>query len=520
MLFRSRSIPNARIMDLIQGFLYSIFDLFMGLYSPDHPIHKEVELAGGKNWKFERVRGTGGAPKVLTVYEDNNSQYLIQCTELSINIKQHSAKKTQVSEIEERTDQELIQPKDLPVVNHPDPGIDEGILWTLYSSRRKAIDEGMVWPDEFSAKYPLWSRGIITTMSATMNLYNEFRKNQYRIKSFDTVHLQPHHQMIWLLIAAEYFWLYNTREVNLPKDLTNLQAQVLMNAQFQDIVEEFRKLLPPDHPALKTPQDTASKNWKAERIRGTGGVPQIVFKISLPKGKEYLIKCTASVLSVQPLNPDLASIQLKEKAEGSKKIFIQETEESPLPIGQYSDPGLDENILWSLYSRKQRDSIGWEDHVTDTFPLWARATINAMIASKALFDDFHCSKRRYKRFESKRLQPSHTLIRFLITAEYYWLFNLREMSIPRELGFKESMAMQQSYLYDIQYEFIKLLPMQHPLRSKSPKIFRNWTAERISGSSGSSKVIVRLVDHRAEYLLEMTSSMVAVRKIKDFQPEA
>ena len=146
--------------------------------------------------------------------------------------------------------QELIQPKDLPVVNHPDPGIDEGILWTLYSSRRKAIDEGMVWPDEFLAKYPLWSRGIIATMSATMNLYNEFRKNQYRIKSFDTVHLQPHHQMIWLLIAAEYFWLYNTREVNLPKDLTNLQAQVLMNAQFQDIVEEFRKLLPQDHPEI------------------------------------------------------------------------------------------------------------------------------------------------------------------------------------------------------------------------------------------------------------------------------
>lgn len=520
-----RSIPNKRIMELIQGFLYSLNDLFLSVYSPDHPIHQELTPEMRTNWRFERVRGIRGAPKVLSAYEDNNSEYLVECTGLSINLKKHVVRKLMNRDGSvEKGDEELLSKKPLPIVEHPDHGIDEDILWKLYTNRRTKQQnvEEEVWPESFSSQYPLWARGIISNMRASLTLYHDFKRSRYRTKSFDTIHIQPHHQMIWILVAAEYYWLFNMREVQTPESLGKVQLQELMNSHMYDIAEEFRLLLPVEHCAIKGVSRDETEVWRTERLRGAGGAPQVTCKISLPKQKEYLVQCTASVISIKALQSDEPLIEIsEERGKGNKDSqFIDETDENPLPVTEYNDPGVDQHMLWMLYAKKERKRVGWEDHVSDSYPLWAQGIIRAMEASQTLYDEFHLNKRRYKRFESKRLQPNHKLVKFLLAAEYFWLFNFREVEVPKELGYQEVSEMHQGFLYDIQGVFIDLLPAKHPIRQQKRTEWQNWKADRIRGSSGASKVIVRLMEGSDEYLLEMTTSMVAVRKIIEKKTES
>ncbi|GEM_PF-1100273 len=509
-----RSIPNKRITELVQGFLFSLYDLFISLFPPDHPIHQELSYDLRTNWRFERVRGIRGASKVLSAYEDNHAEYLIECTGLSINLKKHVVKHLMHhGQKVEKGDDELLSRKPLPLVEHPDPGVDEDILWRLYTFRRSSKKgEEETWPEPFYEKYPLWSRGIVMNMTASLTLYHEFKRSRYRTKSFDTAQLQPHHLMIRILIAAEYFWLFNMREVTLPDSLGKVQAQELMITHMYDVAEEFRKLLPLEHVGIKDLPREQTEDWRCERIRGAGGAPRVIFKIKLGL-KEYLVQCTASVIALKLLTSDELLIEIEKGPGVDGKNYVDETEENPLPISEYEDPGIDEHILWMLYTKKVKNPGGWSEGFTDHFPTWARGIVNSLESCRTLFSEIRCNKRRYKRFEGHRLQPNHDLIKFLIAAEYYWLYNFREVQVPREIGLQEVKEMHQTFMWDVHNEFIELLPEKHPVRQIKRKDRENWKAERIRGSSGASKVIVRLIMPEKEYLLEMTSSVITVKKL-------
>jgi hypothetical protein len=508
-----RSIPSKRVIELVQGFLYSLSDLFMHLYPNDHPIHKDHSEGKFSSWQFQRIRGVRGAPKVLGAYEDDYSEFLVDCTSLSISIKRHVVKHLMRKDVKKEEDkQEAKEHRPLPVVIHPDPGIDENLLWVLYTNRKKAIDEA--WPTSLGKERPIWARGILSDMRASITLYTEFKRIRTRTKRFDLIHLQPHHNLVKFLISAEYFWSYNLREIRIEDGKTPSEIKEVHQSLIYEITEAFRSLLPSEHPARKGIPVEQTTNWQVESVRGSGGAPRIVFSIDILE-KKYLVDCTTSVISLKELSQEEV-LRAEGKTEEKHKVtFIDETEDEQLPLVEYPDRGADEQLLWFLYTHKTKSPQGWKEELSDSYPIWARGVLKTMVACQTLFQEFHCNKRRTRNYESVYLQPHHDLIKFLVSSEYFWQYNIREVSTPEGMGVQEFRDVQQQHLYEVCNAFLELLPARHPARAIKRRERENWRAERIRGSGGASKVIWKMTLSEKEYLVDCTTSMVSIREMHD-----
>ena len=204
-----------------------------------------------------------------------------------------------------------------------------------------------------------------------------------------------------------------------------------------------------------------------------------------------------------------------------KKLIVKEYDNDEIESFNYKDPGLDEEFLWDLYGASLRDQVKWLFEPADDWPSWAKGILSGMTSTNSIYQEFLRSKDRSKVFQNRRFQPHHSNIRLLIAAEYFWLFNHREVVLPEDLSFFQAKAMQRKHIYDIYEGFLELYKPDHPERTRCSRLEREleWSVEKIRGSRGASKVVFTFSHHDKSWLVEATTSSLVTKLMKKSDEE-
>ena len=78
----------------------------------------------------------------------------------------------------------------------------------------------------------------------------------------------------------------------------------VQQSHIYEVCNAFTELLSALHPARAVKRRDRD-NWRAERIRGTGGASKVIWKMILPT-KEYLVDCTTSMISIREMHGGVA----------------------------------------------------------------------------------------------------------------------------------------------------------------------------------------------------------------------
>ncbi len=396
-----------------------------------------------------------------------------------------------------------------PIPDHRDPGLREDFLQELWVvSKNQEHDQ----PEELVGSYPSWVRGVIRDMRRTSSLFKKFKDNENRtFISREDIKYQPHHRIINLLIAMEFYWIMNQREVNLAQKMTNAEMQVAIQDYLHTIADQFLKLLPENHLYRLKVSAEERRSWECERLRGMMGAKQLLAQFSDNKLNQ-IIECTEYTINLREERVQ----EFTPSGMRSKRLVIKEYTHDEVDNINYKDPGLDEEFLWDLYGAKLKEKVKWNFEPAEDWPPWTMGILSGMTSSNAVYREFLKSKERSKIFQSRRFQPHHANIRLLIAAEYFWLFNHREVVLPEELSFFQAKAIQRKHIYDIYEGFLELYRPDHPERIRCSRLEREleWSVEKIRGSSGASKIVFTFSLHGKSWLVEATTSSIVTKEMK------
>lgn len=402
-----------------------------------------------------------------------------------------------------------------PVPDLRDPGLKEDLLQELWMSANR-IDSKV--EDELVGGYPSWARGIILDMKRTSYLFKKFKESDNRIFiSREDIKYQPHHLIINILIATEFYWVFNKREVSLHGKMTNAELYVAIKDYLHTLADQFLRLLPENHPYRKRVSAEERRDWDFERIRGILGAKKLsgIYKQT---GLRQKIECTEYTVNLksEPVKDFLPS------GMKSKKLVIKEFSNHEIENYNYTDPGLDEEFLWELYGVRFKKSIKWDFEVDKNWPTWAKGILGSMASCNRIYEEFKRSRHRTKKFQNRRFQPHHVNIKVLIAAEYFWLFNSREVKVTENVNFLQVKIMQKQHIYDIYDGFLQLLKSNHPEHTRASRLDREleWSVEKIRGSSGASKVAFLFHLGEKSWLVETTASSIVTKPIKKNNPES
>ncbi len=402
-----------------------------------------------------------------------------------------------------------------PVPNHRDVGFREDFLQELWVIPKNQDSEQ---PEELVGSYPSWVRGVIKDMRRTSELFKRFKDNENRtFVSREDIKYQPHHCAVNLLIAMEFHWIMNQREVNLSQKMTNAEMHLAIQDYLHTIADQFLKLLPQNHPYRITVSAEERRSWECERLRGMMGAKQLLAQFSSATLNQ-IIECTEYTINLREERLQ----EFTPSGMRNKKLVVKEYHHDEIENLTYKDPGLDEEFLWDLYGMKVKEAVKWNFEPAEDWPSWAKGILSGMTSSNAVYREFLKSKERSKVFQSQRFQPHHANIRLLIAAEYFWLFNHREVVLPEELSFFQAKAMQRKHIYDIYEGFLELYRPDHPELNRCSRLEREleWSVEKIRGSGGASKIVFTFSLHEKSWLVEATTSSIVTKEMKKLDSEA
>ena len=192
-------------------------------------------------------------------------------------------------------------------------------------------------------------------MRRTAILFKRFKDNENRIfVSREDIKYQPHHRIINLLIATEFYWILNKREVNLSQKMTNTELQIAIQDYLYTIADQFLKLLPENHSYRLTVSAEERRSWNFERIKGMMGSKQVLAQFN-DSAINQTIECTEYTIN-------LRSDHIQEFTPSgmrNKKLIIKEYTHDEIENLNYKDPGLDEEFVWDLYGASLKESVKW-----------------------------------------------------------------------------------------------------------------------------------------------------------------
>lgn len=483
------------ILLIQQVFNYSV-NYQHSIYKPYHPRDEAEKKLLQKVIRLHFPRLMNSSHKLFSILGSDNSHEL--------NLKhdlQNNETKTNVE-------------TPCPVPNLRDPGLREDFLQELWVIPKNQNQEQ---PEELIGSYPSWARGVILDMRRTATLFIRFRDNENcTFISREDIKYQPHHKVINLLIATEFYWILNKREVNLSQKMTNAEMQVAVQDYLHTIADQFLKLLPENHDYRSAVSADERRNWSFERIRGVMGSKQVLAQFN-SSNINQIIECTEYTINLRSERME----DFTPSGMRSKKLILKEYTHDEIENFNYKDPGLDEEFLWDLYGASLKKAVKWNFEPADDWPSWAKGILSSMTTTNAIYREFLKSKDRSKIFQSRKFQPHHSNIRLLIAAEYFWLFNHREVVLPEELSFFQAKAMQRKHIYDIYEGFLELYKPDHPERNRCSRLEREleWSVEKIRGSRGASKVVFTFSHHDKSWLVEATTSSLVTKMMKKSDKE-
>ncbi|MBW7876608.1 MAG: hypothetical protein H3C47_11540 [Candidatus Cloacimonetes bacterium] len=394
-----------------------------------------------------------------------------------------------------------------------DMPVHEEVLINLWQ-KNHGTSKYVSWPDSFRHQFPTWATGIIDSMVVSNYLYLGFLKQESR---FFVVHtgerIRPWHRTIRMIIAAEYYWNFNRRCVDIGAGMNMLDASRMQQEHIYRVYEEFMRLLPEEHEAV---QEINRRNWKADRIKGTMQSPRVQLRYLDPV-KNYNIEVSNTTLTAKEIR--LAKQASTQTLDEIKKA---ETDKEKTPVAkqvkvvEYKDPGIKEDILWTLYMA-QKMVPEWNKDFThqEEFSSWARGLLSGMKATYTLYDYFQKTANRSKAMNAGvNLQPHHRIVRVLIAAEYFWLFNARDTSLPEELGIAGAREMFQKHVSKIYEHFVELLPDSHPARISEDAMIAQaaWKVERLRGTKRANKVSIKYTDDEGSWMVEFGSTSISAKR--------
>ncbi len=396
-----------------------------------------------------------------------------------------------------------------------DMPVHEEILINLWH-KNHGSSRYVSWPDSFRHQFPTWATGIIDSMVVSNFLYTGFLKQESR---YFVVHtgdkIRPWHRTVRMIIAAEYYWNFNRRCVDIGAGMNMLDANRMQQEHIYRVYEEFMRLLPEEHEAV---QEINRRNWKADRIKGTMQSPRVQLRYLDPI-KNYNIEVSNTTLTAKEIR--LAKQVSTQTLDELKKAETdKDKEKAPLvkqvKVVEHKDPGIKEDILWTLYMA-QKVVPEWNKDFThqEEFSVWARGLLSAMKATYTLYDYFQKTATRSKAMNAGvNLQPHHRIVRVLIAAEYFWLFNARDTTLPEELGIADAKEMFQKHVTKIYEHFVELLPDSHPARiSEDAMILQtSWKVERLRGTKRANKVSIKYTDEEGTWMVEFGSTSISAKR--------
>ncbi|PCJ16128.1 MAG: hypothetical protein COB02_16960 [Candidatus Cloacimonadota bacterium] len=389
------------------------------------------------------------------------------------------------------------------ISDHKDPGVTASGIAELWDTKTQGEIE---WDNDFLNNFPSWAKGILNGMTRTYSLYYLIQKSKFKTRILlNDVKLQPHHNLVNLLIASEYFWLYNRREVDMDKNLPLSQARIMMYGQINAISDLFVRLLPDNHPFHKS---TNQRDWATERVSGTKGAQKLILRF-LNYEEEIMVECSDGAVYFRQTNRTL-NLDKNSKKEEKKEIISPEGKD--YEIKSYPDIGIRESVLWELISLKKTD-YQWRLPLVKDLDNWSKGVLSTMQSCKHLFERFIKSRDLSLMSDRGRIQPCHAVIKILIAIDYFWQFNIREVRFGAEKSFSERNQEQQEHIYLIYQEFLSLYPVEHPYHQKSKDDETSWTTQRIKGTNGASKVFLKYSGSEGEFMIETTGIMVSVKQM-------
>lgn len=391
----------------------------------------------------------------------------------------------------------------------PDPGILEDCLqefWTVPHEFEVEL------PASLTGTFPSWAQGVVNGLKRTFYLYKRFQQSEkLTVITREDVRFQPHHRAILVLIGAEFYWIYNKREINVS-NMSYQQAKLIIQDYLFTVSDLFLKLLPEGHPYLDRVDAKSRRAWQFERIRGVRGAKKVLGRFEDPE-VEFFTDCSGYNINIRNVTKKKVE---KEAEESIVKSTGQEVmAELNIKIPDKKDPGLDQDFLFDCYLA-HRSEHTWPDPFYEAWPAWARGIAPNLPACLNLYHDFKNSIQKMKIFQSHEFQPHHKVIRLLCAAEYYWQFNIREITLDEDMDFNERRDIQREHIYQICEQYIKLMPENHGAHELLDKHRDQWNCEKIRGSSGASKVIFEYTEtegHR--YLVECTGSSIHMREVRE-----
>lgn len=390
-----------------------------------------------------------------------------------------------------------------------DPGLREDFLQELWIIPKK---NNFKIEDELMGSYPSWARGIILDMQRTSYLFKKFKEsNNHTYTSREDIKYQPHHQVINILISSEFYWTFNKREVNLSGKMTNAEQHLAIQDYLYTLTDQFLRLLPENHPYRIKTTSEERRDWEFERLKGILGAKKVLANYTYAEFSQK-IECTEYSINLKAE----ALKDFTPSGMRSKKLIIKEFANEEIDNINYTDPGLDEEFLWDLYGIRSKKSVTWNFKVDEDWPTWAHGILGSMVASNTIYEEFLRSKDRSKTFQNRKFQPHHVNIRMLIAAEYFWLYNSREVQPPEPVNFMQIKSMQKKHIYDIYEGFLELLSNKHHERTRVTKLDREleWSVEKIRGSVGASKVVFMFNLNKKSWLIEVTGSSIVTKPVK------
>lgn len=179
-------------------------------------------------------------------------------------------------------------------------------------------------------------------------------------------------------------------------------------------------------------------------------------------------------------------------------------------VPTYKDPGIYATGISELWDTKYAKDVEWDPEFLGNFPSWAKGVLNGMTRTFALFQVMKKSKVNTRfLINDVKLQAQHNLVNMLITCEYFWLYNRREVDMDRGLPLSQTRIIMYGQINAISDQFVRLLPENHPFFESNDR--RNWATERVSGTKGAQKLVLRFLNFEEELLVECTDGSVFFR---------
>ncbi len=276
--------------------IHRIYEEFLRLLPEDHEATWEENR---RSWRVERIRGTKQASRVICRYIDKDKAYNIECSQNNIlakEIRLASQRKEQEEEVRKFEDEIITQ---VSIINEDDPGIRDDILAGLFSSQGDEVQ----WPQDLFPNdlYP-WFKAMLPSLKASWNLYSGFMKSSTRSREVAGYRIQPHHRIIRLLCAAEYYWQFNSRDVELSEKMGFHEIRDLHNFNVRHLVEVFLKAVPEKHSWKQTEEaKLGGGTWKIEKIRGSRRAPRVLLKYQDDLGK-WMMEITGTSVNIKKID--------------------------------------------------------------------------------------------------------------------------------------------------------------------------------------------------------------------------